>query len=54
MMNSSIYKLEEQLNDGRLVEPIHGAVMYDIRKMAENVKKMGRKLTTEEAQQYRI
>lgn len=52
MLNDAIYTFEEYLQDSRLVEPIKDTTRYDIRKMAEEVKRLGRSLTAEEAQKY--
>lgn len=51
-MNDVIYTFDEYLQDSRLVEPIKDKTRYDIRKMAEEVKRLGRSLTAEEAQKY--
>ena len=51
-MNDNIYTFDEYIQDGRLVEPIKDTTRYDIRKMAEEVKRLGRSLTAEEAQKY--
>lgn len=51
-MNDNIYTFDECLQDSRLVEPIKDTTRYDIRKMAEEVKRLGRSLTAEEAQKY--
>lgn len=51
-MNDVIYTFDEYLQDSRLVEPIKDKTRYDIRKIAEEVKRLGRSLTAEEAQKY--
>ena len=52
MMKDALYTFEECLEDGRLVEHLKDTTRYDIRKMAEEVKRLGRSLTGEEAQKY--
>lgn len=45
--------IADYAKDGRLTEPSDGR-RYEWRKMIEAVKKLGRPLTDEEAEQYRI
>ena len=45
--------IADYAKDGRLTEPADGR-RYEWRKMIEAVKKLGRPLTDEEAEQYRI
>lgn len=54
MKNENIYNFENHLSDGRMVEKPASRAMYDIRKMAEQIKKIGRPLTELEAQQFII
>lgn len=54
MKNDNIYSFENHLSDGRMVEKPVAKVMYDIRKMSEHIKEMGRPLTELEAQQFII
>ena len=48
-----IVNLEQYSSDSRLTEPSDGKV-YDYRKMLKRVKALGRLLTKEEAENYRI
>ena len=48
-----IVNLEQYSSDSRLTEPSDGKV-YDYRKMLKRVKSLGRLLTKEEAENYRI
>lgn len=52
MKNDNIYSFENHLSDSRIVEKPTARVMYDIRKMSEQIKKIGRPLTELEAQQF--
>lgn len=45
--------LERYTNDTRLTEPSDGKI-FDYRKMFELVKQLGRPLTDQEAEQFRI
>lgn len=54
MKNDDIYNFENHLSDGRMVEKPAAGVIYDIRKMSEYIKEMGRPLTELEAQQFII
>lgn len=51
-MNDVIYTFDEYLQDSCLVEPIKDTTRYDIQKMADEVKRLGRSLTDEDAQKY--
>lgn len=51
--NNSLIDLEKYAKDGRLTEPTDGRV-FDYKKMLDIVKKLGRPLTEEEAEKYRI
>lgn len=54
MKNDNIYSFENHLSDSRIVEKPASKVMYDIRKMSDQIKKIGRPLTELEAQQFII
>ncbi len=54
MKNENIYYFENHLSDSRIVEKPVARVMYDIRKMSEHIRKIGRPLTESEAQQFII
>lgn len=54
MKNDNIYNFENHLSDGRMVEKSVVRVMYDIRKMSEYIKELGRPLTEVEANQFII
>ena len=54
MKNDSIYNFENHLSDSRIVEKPAARVMYDIRKMSEYIKALGRPLTEVEANQFII
>lgn len=54
MKNKSIYEVENQLKDGRMVEKSGKRIMYDIRKMSETVKKLGRPLANDEIKKYMV
>ena len=54
MKNDNIYNFENHLSDGRMVEKPVVRVMYDIRKMSEYIKELGRPLTEVEANQFII
>ncbi len=49
----NIINLEQYAKDGRLTEPSDGKI-FDYRKMLEIVTAIGRPLTEQEAEQYRI
>lgn len=49
-----IYDLENYLQDGRLTEMPDGKKRYDVRRMAERTRVLGRPLTGEEAKRYLI
>ena len=46
------YNFENHLSDGRMAEKPVARVMYDIRKISEYIKELGRPLTEVEAQQF--
>lgn len=48
-----VINLEQYAKDGRLTEPSDGKI-FDYRKMLEIVMAIGRPLTEQEAEQYRI
>lgn len=48
-----VVDLERYTEDGRLTEPADGKV-FDYRKMFEIVEHLGRPLTDEDAEEYRI
>lgn len=48
-----VIDLERYTNDTRLTEPSDGKI-FDYRKMFELVKQLGRPLTDQEAEQFRI
>ncbi|MBP3579085.1 MAG: hypothetical protein J6K15_13330 [Lachnospiraceae bacterium] len=50
---NQIVNLEQYSSDSRLTEPSDGKV-YDYRKMLEKINVLGRSLTKEEAENYRI
>lgn len=54
MKNEIVYDFEDHLSDSRMVEKPVTRVMYDIRKMSEYIRKIGRPLTESEAQQFII
>lgn len=49
----NVIDLESYAKDGRLTEPSDG-VKFEWRKMIEEVKRLGRPLTNEESERYRI
>lgn len=51
--NGHMINLEEYSCDGRLTIPSDGKI-FDYRKMLDVVKELGRPLTEEEAEQYRM
>lgn len=54
MKNNSIYNFENHLSDSIMVEKPVIKVMYDIRRMSEHIRKIGRPLTELEAKQFII
>lgn len=54
MKNEIVYDFENHLSDSRMVEKSVTRVMYDIRKMSEYIREIGRPLTESEAQQFII
>ena len=48
-MNDNIYNFENHLADGRMVEKSSARIMYDIRRMSEYIKEIGRPLTEKES-----
>lgn len=54
MENDSVYNFENHLSDSRMVEKPTVKVMYDIRKMSDYIKKIGRPLTELEAKEFII
>ena len=52
MKNSSIFEFENYLTDSVMVEKPTTRIMYDIRKMSEQIKLLGRPLTNAEAEQF--
>lgn len=50
---NQIVNLEQYSSDSRLTEPSDGKV-YDYRKMLKKINVLGRSLTKEEAENYRI
>ncbi len=48
-----VIDMESYAKDGRLTEPSDG-VKFEWRKMIEEVKRLGRPLTDEESEKYRI
>lgn len=54
MKNDGIYDFENHLSDSRIVEKPVAKVMYDIRKMSERIKEIGRPLTALEAKEFII
>lgn len=52
MKGNSIYELENYLTDGKMVEKSTTRIMYDVRKMSEYIKKIGRPLTNAESKQF--
>ena len=53
-MNSNIYDFEDNLHSSQLVEYSKEPIMYDFRKISNQVKKLGRPLTNEEAEKYKV
>lgn len=53
-MNAFIYDLENKLLSSQLTEYSKSPVMYDIRKISEQIRKLGRPLTDDEAEKYKI
>lgn len=53
-MNTSIYDFEDKLKTSQLVEHSKEPIMYDIRKISNQVKELGRPLTNEEAKKYKV
>lgn len=54
MKSENVYDFENHLSDSRMVDMPVAKVMYDIRKMSEHIRKIGRPLTESEAQQFII
>ncbi len=54
MKSDNIYNFENHLSDSRIVEKPAARVMYDIRKMSEYIKELGRPLTEVEAKRFII
>ena len=53
-MAVSIYDFENKLQSSQLVEYSKEPIMYDFRKISNQVKKLGRPLTNEEAEKYKV
>lgn len=53
-MDASIYDLEDKLQSSQFVEYSKELIMYDIRKITNQVKKLKRPLTNEEVQKYKV
>ena len=53
-MDISIYDFEDNLHSSQLVEYSKEPIMYDLRKISNQVKKLGRPLTNEEAEKYKV
>lgn len=53
-MNISIYDFEDKLQSSQLVELSKEPIMYDIRKISNRVKELGRPLTNEEVEKYKV
>ena len=53
-MDTSIYDFENKLQSSQLVEYSKEPIMYDFRKISNQVKKLGRPLTNEEAEKYKV
>lgn len=53
-MDVSIYDFEDNLHSSQLVEYSKEPIMYDFRKISNQVKKLGRPLTNEEAEKYKV
>ena len=53
-MDISIYDFEDNLHSSQLVEYSKEPIMYDFRKISNQVKKLGRPLTNEEAEKYKV
>ena len=51
---SIILMCENQLKDGRMVEKSGKRIMYDICKMSETVKNLGRPLANDEIKKYMV
>lgn len=49
----NVTRFERNISDSRLTEPSDGKV-YDYRRMAKKVEQLGRPLTQNEAEKYRI
>ncbi len=50
--NKNIYDFENHMIDSVITEKAKNKTMYDIRKMSEYIKKVGRSLTEEEIRQF--
>ena len=53
-MDTSIYDFENKLQSSQLVEYSKEPIMYDLRKISNQVKKLGRPLTNEEVEKYKV
>lgn len=53
-MDARIYDFENELISSQLTEHLKNPVMYDIRKMSEQIGKLERPLTNDEAEKYKI
>lgn len=53
-MDTSICDFENKLQSSQLVEYSKEPIMYDFRKISNHVKKLGRPLTNEEAEKYKV
>lgn len=53
-MNISIYDFEDKLQSSQLLELSKEPIMYDIRKISNRVKELGRPLTNEEVEKYKV
>lgn len=54
LCNNSIYDFESNLTGSQLVEKITDKKMYDIRKMKNRIKELGKSLTIDEADEFLI
>ena len=53
-MDTSIYDFENKLQSSQLVEHSKEPIMYDIRKISNRVKELGRPLINEEVEKYKV
>lgn len=50
--NNSVYDFENYMVDSIMTEKAKSKTMYDVRRMSEYIKEVGRPLTSTEAEQF--